>query len=103
MPAQPVPPWNNRDRSVSTSRDNLGQRLSPLDIYPCPRLKARHLRTEMEQRHHRLYSAFDAYVLGAVESSRHLIGGKLTAFCAVANETADYLRNKYAGKTLSRS
>ena len=57
----------------------------------------------MEQRHHRLYSAFDAYVLGAVESSRHLIGGKLTAFCAVANETADYLRNKYAGKTLSRS
>lgn len=50
-----------------------------------------------EDRQQRLYSVFDAYVLGAIEPYRHLIGGKLIAKCAVADETADYLVEKYTG------
>lgn len=50
-----------------------------------------------EQRQRRLYNVFDAYVLGAVEPYRELIGGKLVALCALANETAQVLTNKYSG------
>jgi hypothetical protein len=38
-------------------------------------------------------------VLGAVEPYRDLIGGKMIAACAVANETADALVAKYTGST----
>lgn len=53
---------------------------------------------DVSQRQHRLYSTFDAYVLGAIEPYRQLIAGKLMALCAVSNETAAYLRQKYEGK-----
>lgn len=47
----------------------------------------------------RLYNVFDAYVLGAMEPYRELIGGKMIAACAVANETAEALVAKYEGST----
>lgn len=49
-------------------------------------------------RRQKLYSVFDAYVLGAIEPYRQLIGGKLIAACAAADETADYLVRKYTGQ-----
>jgi hypothetical protein len=52
-----------------------------------------------EQRQARLYNVYDAYVLGAVEPYRQVIGGKLIAFCALANETAAHLVEKYSGTT----
>ena len=52
-----------------------------------------------EQRQERLYNVFDAYVLGAVEPYRQLIAGKLVALCALANETAQVLVDKYTGTT----
>src|SRR5262249_13861429 len=48
-----------------------------------------------DDRKARLYSVFDAYVLGAVEPYRQLIGGKLAALCAVSNEVITILENKY--------
>jgi hypothetical protein len=54
---------------------------------------------DQQQRQERLYNVYDAYVLGAVEPYRQLLGGKLVALCAVANETADYLTKKYEGTT----
>lgn len=48
-------------------------------------------------RQERLYNVFDAYVLGAIEPYRQLIGGKLIAMCAVADETAHELVAKYTG------
>ncbi len=50
-----------------------------------------------QDRQERLYNVFDAYVLGAVEPYRQLIGGKLIAMCAVADETANELVAKYTG------
>jgi hypothetical protein len=52
-----------------------------------------------QQRQERLYNVYDAYVLGALGPYRGLIGGKLVALCALADETADFLVRKYAGKT----
>lgn len=52
-----------------------------------------------KQRQERLYNVYDAYVLGAVEPYRGLIGGKLVALSALANETAQHLVAKYSGKT----
>jgi hypothetical protein len=52
-----------------------------------------------EQRKERLYNVFDAFVLGAVEPYRQLIGGKLVALCAVSNEVVRFLEEKYAGMT----
>lgn len=49
-------------------------------------------------RQERLYGVYDAYVLGAIEPYRELIGGKLIAACAVADQTAEYLREKYSGQ-----
>lgn len=54
---------------------------------------------DQQQRQARLYNVFDAYVLGAVEPYRQLIGGKLVALCALANETAEVLIDKYTGTT----
>jgi hypothetical protein len=50
-----------------------------------------------QHRRERLYNVFDAYVLGAVDPYRQLIGGKLAALCALSDETADYLVQKYHG------
>ncbi|HVX18365.1 MAG TPA: Druantia anti-phage system protein DruA [Acidimicrobiales bacterium] len=50
-----------------------------------------------EQRKRRLYNVFDAFVLGAVEPYRQLIGGKLAALCAVSDETRIFLKEKYDG------
>jgi Druantia protein DruA len=50
-----------------------------------------------QDRQERLYNVFDAYVLGAVGPYRNLIGGKLAALCALSNETADFLVQKYHG------
>jgi uncharacterized protein DUF4338 len=49
-------------------------------------------------RKERLFRIFDAFVLGAVPPYRELLGGKLIALVAVANETRRYLIGKYAGK-----
>jgi hypothetical protein len=52
-----------------------------------------------DDRQERLYNVFDAYVLGAVDPYRRLIGGKLAALCALSDETADFLVQKYHGTT----
>jgi hypothetical protein len=52
-----------------------------------------------KQRQERLYNVYDAYVLGAVEPYRGLIGGKLIALCTLASETSEYLVAKYSGRT----
>jgi hypothetical protein len=52
-----------------------------------------------QQRQNRLYNVFDAFVLGAVDPYRQLIGGKLAALCAVSNETRRFLEDKYEGTT----
>jgi hypothetical protein len=53
----------------------------------------------VEQRHKRLYSTYDAYVLGAVEPYRQLLGGKLAALAVLSNDVAFHLVEKYAGTT----
>jgi hypothetical protein len=49
------------------------------------------------QRQDRLYNVFDAFVLGAVEPYRQLIGGKLAALATVTEETLAVLEAKYQG------
>jgi Domain of unknown function (DUF4338) len=49
------------------------------------------------QRNERLYSVYDAFVLGAMEPYRQLLGGKLVALLTLANETRAFLTRKYAG------
>lgn len=51
-----------------------------------------------EDRQARLYNCFDAYVLGAIEPYRQLIGGKLIALTALSNETAEHVVARYTGK-----
>jgi len=51
-----------------------------------------------EQRNNRLYNVYDAFVLGAVEPYRQLLGGKLAALLTISNETRDFLFNKYEGQ-----
>ena len=53
----------------------------------------------VEQRHKRLYSTYDAYVLGAVEPYRQLLGGKLAALAVLSNDVAFHLVRKYGGTT----
>ena len=48
-----------------------------------------------EQRYDRLYNVYDAYVLGAVEPYRQLLGGKLMALATISNETTNHLVKKY--------
>ena len=50
-----------------------------------------------EQRNERLYSVYDAFVLGAVEPYRQLIAGKLVALLSLSNETREFLTQKYRG------
>lgn len=52
-----------------------------------------------EQRLARLFNVLDAFVLGAVEPYRQLLGGKLMALMTISNETRNYIREKYAGRT----
>ncbi len=51
-----------------------------------------------DQRQDRLYNVFDAFVLGAVEPYRQLLGGKLVALATVTEETVGVLTEKYRGK-----
>jgi len=51
-----------------------------------------------EQRHQKLTHIYDAYVLGAVEPYRQLLGGKLMALATLSNETTNFLIKKYEGK-----
>lgn len=48
-------------------------------------------------RKERLYNVFDAFVLGAVEPYRQLLGGKMAALATVAEETIEILTEKYRG------
>lgn len=50
-----------------------------------------------DHRQERLYNVFDAFVLGAVEPYRQLLGGKMTALATVSEETVEYLTEKYRG------
>lgn len=52
-----------------------------------------------QQRNTRLYNVYDAFILGAVEPYRQLLGGKLVALLTLANETRDFLARKYEGNT----
>lgn len=52
-----------------------------------------------EQRNQRLYNVYDAYVLGAVEPYRQLLGGKLAALLTMSNDVRDFLAQKYTGNT----
>lgn len=50
-------------------------------------------------RNAKLYNVYDAFVLGAVEPYRQLLGGKLAALLTLSNEVRDFLTNKYSGTT----
>jgi hypothetical protein len=50
-----------------------------------------------QQRNQRLYSVYDAFVLGAVEPYRQLLGGKLAALMTLSNEVRSVLVRKYEG------
>lgn len=52
---------------------------------------------DTDQRKERLYNVFDAFVLGAVEPYRQLIGGKMAALSTVSTEVTTYLAEKYRG------
>jgi hypothetical protein len=54
---------------------------------------------ETEQRNLRLYHVYDAFVLGAVEPYRQLLGGKLAALLTLSNEVRGFLTSKYSGTT----
>ena len=54
---------------------------------------------ETDQRMARLYHVYDAFVLGAVEPYRQLLGGKLAALLTLSNEVRDFLTAKYSGTT----
>lgn len=54
---------------------------------------------DVKQRNEKLYSVYDAFVLGAVEPYRQLLGGKLVALLTLANETREFLTRKYTGTT----
>ncbi len=49
------------------------------------------------QRNLRLYHVYDAFVLGAVEPYRQLLGGKLAALLTLSNEVRGFLTAKYSG------
>ena len=51
------------------------------------------------QRQDRLYNVFDAFVLGAVDPYRQLLGGKLVALSTVSETAIDFLDAKYSGTT----
>ena len=51
-----------------------------------------------EQKAKRLYNVFDAFVCGAMDPYRQLLGGKLVAMLTTSNEVIELLRQKYDGK-----
>jgi hypothetical protein len=51
-----------------------------------------------EQKAERLYNVFDAFVCGAVDPYRQLLGGKLVAMLATSDEVIELLRKKYDGR-----
>lgn len=54
---------------------------------------------DVKQRNEKLYSVYDAFVLGAMEPYRQLLGGKLVALLILSNETREFLTRKYTGTT----
>lgn len=52
---------------------------------------------DKEQRMNRLYNVLDAFVLGAVEPYRQLLGGKMAALATLTNETRSHIVRKYVG------
>jgi hypothetical protein len=54
---------------------------------------------DQQQRKQRLYNIFDAFVLGAVQPYRQLLGGKLAALCTISDEVISHLETKYSGTT----
>ncbi len=51
-----------------------------------------------EQKAKRLYNVFDAFVCGALDPYRQLLGGKLVAMLTNSDEVIEQLRLKYDGK-----
>jgi hypothetical protein len=51
-----------------------------------------------EQKAKRLYNVFDAFVCGAIDPYRKLLGGKLIAMLTTSEEVIELLRQKYDGK-----
>ena len=51
-----------------------------------------------EQKAKRLYNVFDAFVCGAIDPYRQLLGGKLVAMLTTSDEVIELLRHKYDGK-----
>lgn len=51
-----------------------------------------------EQKARRLYNVFDAFVCGAMDPYRQLLGGKLVAMLTTSDEVIELLRKKYDGK-----
>ncbi len=51
-----------------------------------------------EQKALRLYNVFDAFVCGAIDPYRQLLGGKLIAMLTTSDEVIELLRQKYDGK-----
>jgi hypothetical protein len=54
---------------------------------------------DIKRRNTGLYHVYDAFVLGAVEPYRQLLGGKLAALLTLSNEVRDFLTTKYSGTT----
>jgi hypothetical protein len=51
-----------------------------------------------EQKAKRLYNVFDAFVCGAIDPYRQLLGGKLVAMLTTSDEVIELLRQKYDGR-----
>ena len=51
-----------------------------------------------EQKAQRLYNVFDAFVCGAMDPYRKILGGKLVAMLTTSDEVKETLRKKYEGK-----
>lgn len=54
---------------------------------------------DKEDKSKRLYNVMDAFVLGAIDPYRQLIGGKLIALAVVSNEVRRRIYDKYQGTT----
>ena len=52
-----------------------------------------------QQRQERLYNVLDAFVLGAVDPYRQLLGGKLMALLTTSENALEVIEQKYAGTT----
>jgi hypothetical protein len=54
---------------------------------------------DQRQRQERLYNVLDAFVLGAVDPYRQLLGGKLMALLTTSEQALEVIEHKYAGTT----